>query len=85
MRCCYRQTGGYEWARICKIINAFLETHERSADDLQCGLKAWLSGSDDPEADAAGIILAETLLMHRAWLKSKMRDGGPQREIVIGG
>lgn len=47
---------------------------DRFADDLSDGLRAWQRGDDTLDAEAAGLIVAETLLWWRAWLRSKMQD-----------
>jgi hypothetical protein len=71
------------WRRRRKIIGAFLASHEVSADEFQYGLQRWIAGEESPEADASGIILAETFLMWRAWLKAQMKDPNPQQERTV--
>ena len=66
-----------------KIISGYLDAQRQSADDFAQGLSQWLRGDDAPEAEAAGILLAEVLLLQRAWVRAQMKDTGPQREVVI--
>jgi hypothetical protein len=37
------------------------------------GLTEWLKGSDEVIAEVAANLLAETILMHRAWLEGQMK------------
>lgn len=41
--------------------------------ELADGLAAWMRGEDGPDVEATRLVLAETLLMWRAVLKSKMK------------
>ena len=43
-----------------------------SPGEFADGLKAWLAG-DDFEGEAAGGLLAETILMHRKWLRAQFK------------
>lgn len=45
----------------------------RSPGDFADGLSAWLRGDESPEGEAAGSIVGETLLIHRAWLKAQFK------------
>jgi hypothetical protein len=40
---------------------------------LAIGLTAWLSGDESYEGDEAATIVAETLLIHRIWLKAQFK------------
>ena len=46
------------------------------ADTFADGLTLWMRGDDSPEAEAASVLLAEILLLHRAHLRSQMREQG---------
>jgi len=48
---------------------------ERDEGDFADGLRAWVRGDDTTEAEAAGALLAETILMWRAVLKTKVKRG----------
>ena len=51
------------------MIGALRSEMERGALFVFCeGLGAWMRGEDSDEADAAGQVIAETVLLHRAWL-----------------
>lgn len=43
-------------------------------DALADGLRAWLSGEESIEAEASGLVLAEVLLLHRAWLRAQRSE-----------
>ena len=60
----------------CKSIGVQLDAQGLSADDFLDGLEAVARGEDTPAAEAAKLIVAETILMHRIWLKSMMKGGG---------
>jgi hypothetical protein len=45
-----------------------------SADDFLDGLEAIARREDSPAAEAAKLIVAETILMHRIWLKSMAKE-----------
>jgi hypothetical protein len=46
---------------------------EANAGELAEGITAWLRGDDGPDSEAASIVLAETVLLHRAWVKSQFK------------
>lgn len=46
------------------------------ADTFADGLTQWIKGDDSPEAESASVLLAEILLLHRAHLRSQMREQG---------
>lgn len=55
------------------MIAACQQAHMTSAGSLAEGLAEWMRGDDGPEAEAAGIIAAETLILYNRWLKSKFK------------
>jgi hypothetical protein len=57
------------------MIDVALGRHERYVDSLADGIRAWLQGDESPEAMAAGELLAETTLLHRALLLSLRKEG----------
>ena len=56
------------------MIRALLGPYRKDANAYQEGLTAWLSQDGSAEAQAAGIVIGETLLMWRHRLK-KGGDG----------
>jgi hypothetical protein len=42
--------------------------------EFATGITQWMAGDDGPNAEAASRIVAETFLMWRTWLKSKMQQ-----------
>lgn len=44
----------------------------RHEGNLAAGITAWMSGEGGPGAVAASRIVAETIIMWRTWLDSKM-------------
>lgn len=54
------------------MIRAQIAAYEESADPLADDLRAWLAGDDSPEAEAAGILVADTILLHRNFIKGLM-------------
>lgn len=44
------------------------------ADTFADGLTLWLKGDDSAEAEAASVLLAEVLLLHRAYLRGQMKE-----------
>ena len=47
------------------------ETQLASPGEFADGFAGWLRGGDAYEHEAAASIFAETVLLHRLWLKSK--------------
>ncbi len=47
------------------MIRAQIAQQEESPDDFADGLRAWLVGEESVEAEAAGMLVAETVLLHR--------------------
>lgn len=41
--------------------------------ELSMGLASWMRGDDGDDAEAAGLIVAETMMMWRKVLESKFR------------
>lgn len=44
------------------------------ADTFADGLKLWLKDDDSAAAEAAGVLLAEVILLHRAHLRAQMKE-----------
>ena len=55
------------------MIAELRAAHLHAPGDFADGLRAWLCGSDAADAEAAGALLAETILLHRLWLKAHQR------------
>ncbi len=55
------------------MIGRLRDEQLASTGELAAGLREWLLGGDGLEGEAAGSILAETILMWRVWLRSKMK------------
>ncbi len=47
------------------MIRAQIVKQEECPDDFADGLRAWLGREESVEAEAAGMLLAETVLLHR--------------------
>lgn len=45
----------------------------RSPGDFADGLRDWMRGDETCEAEAAGLNLAEVVLLHRAWLRAHIK------------
>lgn len=58
------------------MIAARKEIQLGSAGEFSAGLASWIAGERDADAEAASMIVAETVMMHRAWLDSKFEKGG---------
>lgn len=52
------------------MIRARIMSYEENADPFVDGLRAWMNGDDSADAEAAGIMLGETILLHRDFLRS---------------
>lgn len=64
------------------MIGELRRTQSQSPGDFFDGLRAAFGpdADDSLEGEAAGFLLAETLLMHRAWLKGQFENkDGPAR------
>jgi hypothetical protein len=70
---------GYGDGARGKIIAELRSTLSRHPDDFAEGFRDWLIGEDTLEAEAAGSIFAETVLLHRFWLKAQQQDGKARR------
>lgn len=44
------------------------------ADTFADGLKLWLKDDDSAAAEAAGVLLAEVILLHRSYLRSQIQE-----------
>lgn len=56
-------------------MTSLLAVQRKDASALGEGLGAWLRGEDSYEAEAAGVVVAETVLHARAWLKAQFKGG----------
>lgn len=54
-------------------MNALLEDFRRSPSAFADGLASWLAREDGLEAEVAGIVVAETILFHRAWAQAQQK------------
>jgi len=51
------------------MIGAQIASYDESSDPFADDLRAWFRGEETPQAEAAGVTLAETVLLHRAFLR----------------
>jgi hypothetical protein len=51
------------------MIRAQIASYAESADPFADDLRAWLRGEETAEAEAAGIVLADAILLHRSFLR----------------
>ena len=56
------------------MIRAALDVQRVSPDALADGITSWMRGDDSHETDAASIVVAETILYARGWLKSHTKE-----------
>lgn len=52
-----------------------MQRQERDSEEFAIRLRAWLRGDDGPDAEAAGMLVADTLLMFRAVLDGMVKRG----------
>lgn len=57
------------------MIQVCREAQAAHEGEFAQGLAGWLRGDEDNDAEAAGLILAETILMHRTWLRAHVQKG----------
>lgn len=55
------------------MIEAAREGQLAQSGDFALALTSWLHGGDGADEEAASGIVAETILLHRMWLKSKFK------------